>query len=103
MEGQGDTRETNVIPLKTAPEVPAPTASDKTEWGRARTVLYQQNPMLYSNWIESLERKENKEGRLTLTAPSKFHAHYVETHLSERFLTAVRAFDEDVRSVIICT
>jgi len=59
--------------------------------------------MLYGNWVAGLERKDRTGTRLTLTAPSKFHAHYVETHLSERFLAAVQSFDAEIRSIVICT
>lgn len=103
MEGQGATEESNVIPLKAAASVPAPEADDTSEWGLARSLLYAQNPTQYGNWIAGLERKARQGNCLVLRAPSRFHAHYVETHLTSLFLKAVRTVDEAVETVVVET
>jgi hypothetical protein len=38
---------------------------------------------------------------MTLAAPSRFHARYVETHLKERLLSALRIADPSLREVRI--
>lgn len=103
MEGQGETPQTNVVALKAATAVPAPVASDNTEWSIARTLLYTQDPTLYGNWIAGLQRKDRKGRCLVLVAPSRFHAHYVETHLTQNFLMALKSVDDTVDSIVIET
>jgi hypothetical protein len=101
MEGPSETNHAKIIPLEAATAIAPPSDEDQTEWGRARRILFAQDAALFSNWIAGLQRRDCNDGRLTLVAPSKFHAHYVATHLMARFLEATRASDRSVQEISI--
>lgn len=92
-----------VVPLPVRGDVPAPDVSGGTEWALARAVLHAEDAGTYASWIAALERVERAGGRLTLRAPSRFHAAYVQTHLERRLLTACRDVDSDVSELRIVT
>ena len=48
-----------------------------------------------------LVAQEEGEGWLTLAAPTRFHATYVETHLMGRLMRAVRRVDPSIAGVRI--
>lgn len=91
----------NVVPLRTDTEGPTPNTSDATEWGLARHALRAQDPGLYAAWIHALIRSGRAGGRVMLRAPSRFHASYVQTHLTGRILAALRDVDVSVQAVEI--
>lgn len=103
MEGQGEALDSKIVALKAATDVAPPDVDDASEWGIARTLLYAQDAALYGNWIAGLERKDCRGGCLYLTAPSRFHAHYVATHMSALFLRAVRSVDDSIDRVVVVT
>ncbi len=88
------------FPASTNP-VAAPTLRDGTEWSLAASLLHREDPGLYAAWLRALRRTERAGGRLTLTAPSRFHAAYVETHLKSRLLAACRAVDDSVSEIVL--
>lgn len=88
------------LPLKGA-EVPAPDMSPGTEWALAQGMLHRADAALYGSWLRALTRTGRAGGRLTLKAPSRFHAAYVQTHLTSRILAACRAVDPEVSDVVI--
>ncbi|WP_298844590.1 hypothetical protein [uncultured Roseobacter sp.] len=92
-----------VVALPVRGDVPAPDVSGGTEWALARAVLHGEDPGTYASWIAALERTERAGGRLTLRAPSRFHAAYVQTHLERRVLKACRDVDGDVSEIRIVT
>lgn len=97
-EGQGAALpETNVVPLR---PVAVPTA-DGTTWSAAQQILHGQGAAEYGAWLHALSELDCGAGRLVLLAPSKFHASYVETHLSGRVLAAVRSVDPSIAAVRI--
>ncbi|WP_300019551.1 hypothetical protein [uncultured Roseobacter sp.] len=98
--GQGDTPP-QVVPLPVRGSVAAPDVSNGTEWALARLVLHTEDAGTYASWIAALERAERAGGRLTLRAPSRFHAAYVQTHLERRLLAACQDVDADVAEVRI--
>jgi len=51
--------------------------------------------------VRALVRHERAGGRLILTAPSRFHADYVRTHLQGRLLQACQAIDDSVSEIVI--
>ena len=93
--------EARVVPLPVRGHVEAPDVSGGTEWALARAVLHGEDKGLYAAWFAALTREGRAGGRLTLRAPSRFHAAYVETHLKSRVLAACRAVDGDVAEVVI--
>ena len=96
---QGDPEPAKVVPLPVKGHVTAPEISEGTEWALARAVLHAEDQGLYGSWFQALSRAERAGGRLILKAPSRFHAAYVQTHLSARLLAAVQAVDADVAEI----
>jgi len=88
--------EGNVVPMVPKGQVSAPDISGGDEWSLAQAVLFQEDPSLYAAWLKGLTRAERVGGRLTLKAPSRFHAAYVQTHLMGRVLGVVQSVDADV-------
>ncbi|MEG3661917.1 hypothetical protein [Celeribacter halophilus] len=72
-----------------------------SEWGLARSLIHAEDPARFATWIATLTRQERRGRRLYLTAPSRFHAHYVATHLNALCLSAVRQVDPDIDAVIV--
>lgn len=96
--GQGETQPDNVVSLPMK-DVAAPDVSDGTEWTLAAALLHAEDPGLYASWIAGLRRADRVGGRVTLVAPSRFHAAYVQTHLERRLLGVCREVDPDVTEV----
>lgn len=93
--------EPQVVPLPVRGTVPPPDVGDGTEWGLARSILHAEDPGTYGSWIAALTREGRAGGRLTVRAPSRFHAAYVQTHLQSRLLAACRSVDDSVSDVVI--
>lgn len=90
-----------VVPFPVKGDVPAPDLSSGTEWSLAQALIHQEDPGTYAAWIRGLQRAERKGAQLTLRAPSRFHASYVQTHLERRLLTACQAVDGGVTDLRI--
>lgn len=90
-----------VVPFPVKGAVAAPDVDAATEWGLARAVLYTEDQGRFGAWVAALERTGRAGGRLTLKAPSRFHAAYVQTHLEGVLLRACREVDGDVTAVEI--
>ncbi|MDW4499251.1 hypothetical protein R5H30_14760 [Sulfitobacter sp. D35] len=98
--GQGDAAEgAQVVPMPVRGTVAAPDLSEGTEWALAQALLHAEDAGTYGAWVAALARVERAGGRLTLRAPSRFHAAYVQTHLGARLLAACRDVDADVSEV----
>ena len=91
----------NVVPLPSTARIAPPDPRNGSEWSRARAILHTEGAACYGAWIAPLQREGRVGGRLTLRAPSRFHATYVTTHLQVRLLAACRAVDADVSEVCI--
>jgi hypothetical protein len=98
MEGAPDP---TVVPLPIRGDVAPPDLSSGTEWVLAQAILHAEDPALYAAWLRALIRAGRAGGRLTLCAPSRFHAAYVDTHLKSRLLSACQAVDESVSEVVL--
>jgi hypothetical protein len=96
-----DAPPTNVVPLRTGQIAAAPDQSDGNEWSLVKAVLHQEDPAIYTAWISALTRAERAGGRLTLTAPSRFHANYVLSHLKPRLLAACRDVDAQIMDIAV--
>ena len=96
-----DAPPTNVVPLRTGQIAAAPDQSDGNEWSLVKAVLHQEDPAIYTAWIAALTRSERAGGRLTLAAPSRFHANYVLSHLKPRLLAACRDVDELISDISV--
>jgi hypothetical protein len=91
----------DVVALPVRGTVPAPDISGGTEWALAQALLHAEDAGVYGAWLRHLQRRERAGGRLTLAAPSRFHAAYVETHLKGRVLAACQAVDDEVAEVVV--
>ncbi len=78
----------------------APVA-DGSVWSAAALILFDYDPTGFAAWFQQLHEEGRDGGCLLLIAPTKFHATYVETHLSDAILRAVNRIDPSVRSVRI--
>lgn len=98
-----DEQQADIVPLPIRGTVTAPDVTSGTEWALASALLHAEDAGIYASWIAALERSDRAGGRLTLRAPSRFHAAYVQTHLTARILTACREVDSDVAEICIAT
>ena len=87
----------NVVPLHRAE--PAPPTEPGSAWAEARARLAEEDRVLFDAWFASLVEAGVRDGCLTLFAPSRFHASYVETHLIERLRIALRRSDARIAKV----
>lgn len=92
-----------VVPLPVKGQVAAPDVSSGTEWALAQALLHAEDAASYGAWLGALTRAERAGGRVTLRAPSRFHAAYVQTHLERRVLAALKEVDADVAEVRVVT
>lgn len=88
---------TNVVPLRTVQMPPA----DGTIWSAIQQKLMATDPAVYSAWICPLVEAGLAEGQLTLAAPTRFHATYVNTHHQGRLLAAARAVDPSIGAIVV--
>jgi hypothetical protein len=93
--------ETTVVPLPVRGTVTAPDLSSGTEWALAQGELHAQDAGLYASWISALVREDRAGGRITLRAPSRFHAAYVQSHLEARLLRTCQEIDATVSELRI--
>ncbi|MGB5559420.1 MAG: hypothetical protein WBN04_15580 [Paracoccaceae bacterium] len=87
----------NVVPLRA---MPAP-VQDGTLWTFTQERLHGDDLASYGAWFHALTEAGLEDGCMTLAAPSRFHARYVETHLKDRLLSALRITDPSLRDVRI--
>lgn len=87
------------FPGSARPAPPDLSAGD--EWALAQGVLFSEDAQSFGAWIRALGRADRTGDRLCLMAPSRFHAHYVQTHLLERIRRAVRSVDDSVAHVAV--
>lgn len=101
--GAQDAVDTTVVPMPVKGTVVAPDVSDGTEWALAKGLMHTQDAGLYASWISGLERAGRVGGVLTVKAPSRFHAAYVQSHLEARLLRVCQDVDSDVSEIRIVT
>ena len=91
------------FPSPTMPEnsAVAPDTSCGTEWALAQAKLYENDQARFGAWLQTLTRGHRSEDTLTLVAPSRFHAGYVQTHMAREVLAACQAVDASISKVLI--
>lgn len=76
-------------------------------WGAVQARLLAEDPVMFDAWFAPLVETADEAGQgaavLHLSAPSRFHATYVRTHLLARLEMAARRCDPSVHSVRIDT
>uniref|UniRef100_UPI003562E453 DnaA N-terminal domain-containing protein n=2 Tax=Puniceibacterium confluentis TaxID=1958944 RepID=UPI003562E453 len=70
-------------------------------WSLAQGLLYAEDTQSYGAWLGALSVHRQTGDRLLLMAPSRFHAHYVQTHLLDRVTRAVRSVESGVDRVAL--
>ena len=85
----------NIVPFRR----PDPAPEGQGVWAVIRDRLQAEDPALYNSWFAGLVETGQGEGILHLTAPSRFHATYVRTHLLGRLQTAARRADASLQAV----
>ncbi len=88
--------ESNIVPFSVNVATPV---ADGSVWSAVAGLLFAEDPTVYGAWFQQLHEAGRHQDCLTLMAPTKFHATYVETHLSARILRAMRRVDPGLRSV----
>ena len=92
--GQGPS---NVVPLRAV----SPPAQGCSIWAAAQASLHAEDAATYGAWFHALTDAGLEANSLTLAAPTRFHATYVDTNLKEKLLSALRRVDPSVRDVRI--
>lgn len=96
------------VPAGTEPQkvVPFPRPADVAgddpvcpAWTRARAVIESADPGLAASWLRPLVPEGVHEGCLTLAAPSRYHAHYIQIHLHNRIAETLARIDPGIVSV----
>ncbi|SPF81770.1 DnaA N-terminal domain-containing protein [Pseudoprimorskyibacter insulae] len=91
--------ESNVVPMTPKQPIAAPEIKDDHEWSLARALLHTQDKAIYAAWFQELQREGRAGGRLRLSAPTRFHASYIATHMNARLTAACQSVDDSVTSV----
>ena len=81
------------------PLVPKP--QGQGVWAEVQAALHAENPALYATWFAALLAVEGPGGRLSLRAPSRFHAAFLTTHHLARIRELVQARAPEVTTVSI--
>lgn len=87
----------NVVPFNSSTDIPP--VEDGTVWSKAAQVLYEYDKTVFTAWLQQLQESDREGQCLSLIAPSKFHATYVETHLSDAIVRALNRIDPSLRNV----
>lgn len=93
--GEGGTGQGAVIPFPAAGAAAPPSAPRRQShpaWERVLAAFRRDDSALCAAWLDPLRAVE-AEGVLRLTAPSRFHAAYVRTHLADRLGACLRRVD----------
>jgi hypothetical protein len=85
----------NVVPLRVTSVV----EDNGTGWAQAAQQLRAENPALFEAWFAGLQAVEVSGGVLTLAAPSRFVANYVQSKFGDRLLAAVTTANRGVRAL----
>ena len=96
--GEETADKSNVIPFS-ANGLQAP--DDGTFWAGMADRLLKEDPATYSAWFQHLNEAGREDATLVLVTASKFHAAYVQTHLTGRLILAARELDPSIRDVKI--
>jgi hypothetical protein len=89
----------NVVPFKVNAAMPVP--EEGSLWAQGCAAFEAQDAASFSAWIARLAEGPREGAVLTLIAPSRFHARYVETHLADRLMRVLRQLDPSLREVRI--
>lgn len=83
----------------TANIVQFPRPDGNQPWDILAAALAAAQPLAYATWIRQLVPEGFKGDQFRLIAPSRFHAAYVETHLSQSLLSLAREVMPQIKSL----
>lgn len=72
-------------------------------WAEIQKILHDRHPELYTAWFHPLTETARSGPEVTLTAPTRFAADYVKTHLMAILLAAYGRRDPSIRRIRIET
>ncbi|SFR64346.1 DnaA N-terminal domain-containing protein [Litoreibacter janthinus] len=101
MHGGPEPESGQIVPMPARGVVPAPDLKDGTAWALAQAVLHSEDPANYGSWFHALKCTDVSGGRMTLLAPSRFHAAYVQSHFATKLLRVCQSVEAGVSQVII--
>ncbi|WBU55226.1 hypothetical protein [Paracoccus sp. SCSIO 75233] len=87
-----------VVPFRRTEAPPAGTV-----WAAMRGLLAAEDQAVFDAWIAGLGDGGISDGRLTLVAPTGFHASYVRTHLMRRIEIVARRVEPGLHSISVET
>lgn len=93
---QPEQADQNVVPFRRIEALPA-----NAVWVAARARLAAEDPPIFEAWLAGLADGGIANGRLTLIAPTEFHASYIRTHLISRLTVAVLRVDHTLQAVVV--
>jgi len=96
-----DKQDNKVIPLPIRGDVPKLRDLDGSDWALAQAVLHADDPATYGSWFHALTCQGRAGERITLQAPSRFHATYVQSHLLGRLVEACAGLGTGIETVEI--
>jgi len=91
----------SVVPFVPKSQAGGPDSADVSLWGQAKNRLYSSDNSHYLAWIAPLRDCGERDDRMHLRAPSKFHAHYVQTHFLGQIVTALEGASGRQLGVVI--
>ncbi len=100
-EQEREPADTNVVPLRVSNETPI--YDNNTGWAMVAERLREQDPAIFNAWLSQLTALEGDDTSITLGAPSKFVAQYVNTHFLQRIKASLVAIEGGQRQIkILC-
>lgn len=79
--------------------LPASQNHDETCWPLVTAEFQRISPAVHAAWVAPLTAAAQSDGNLVVTAPSRFHADYVATHLRDGLAALLRRFDPSLRDL----
>ena len=74
---------------------------DGSLWSAVCKAFFDEDPASFAAWLARLDPVGREEDKFVISAPTRFHANYVESHFGDRLLRQMRAVDPGIRSVRI--
>lgn len=87
--------------VKFAPQGIAEPLNDGSLWSTVCKAFFEDDPASFAAWLARLDPVGREADMFVISAPTKFHANYVESHFGDRLLRQMRQADPAVRSLRI--
>ncbi|MEP5759975.1 MAG: DnaA N-terminal domain-containing protein [Litoreibacter sp.] len=101
MENQYPEKSQTVVHVDFVRPTSVDDATESDPWKKVLNHLEAEQPMHFENWFQKLQFKSNVNGEIYIEAPNAFVSRYIESHLSQTLLRAVRDNFGDVRRLVI--